>query len=79
MEARASRVRRLERDCPEIIGRKTQSDFLLRVTGAATQLSRRSGSPEKVFEEFWKPPRGRFGVRRGGEVLDDHKSVDFSL
>ena len=33
---------------------------------------RRSGPPEKVFEEFWKPLRGRFGVRRRGKVLDHH-------
>jgi hypothetical protein len=38
-----------------------------------------SGSPEKVFNEFWKPSRGRLGARRGRKVLDDHKAVDFSL
>jgi len=38
-----------------------------------------SGPPEKVFNEFWKPSRGRLGARRGRKVLDDHKAVDFSL
>ena len=48
--------------------------------GAATQRSEGgSGSPEKVFNEFWKPSRGRLGARRGHKVLDDHKAVDFSL
>jgi hypothetical protein len=52
----------------------------IRKDGAATQRFRRgSGSPEKVFNEFWKPSRGRLGARRGRKVLDDHKAVDFSL
>jgi hypothetical protein len=38
-----------------------------------------SGPPEKVFNEFWNPSRGRLGARRGRKVLDDHKAVDFSL
>ena len=38
-----------------------------------------SGPPEKVFNEFWKPSRGRLGVRRGRKVLDNHKAVDLSL
>ena len=38
-----------------------------------------SGPPEKVFNEFWKPSRGRLGPRRGRKLLDDHKAVDFSL
>jgi hypothetical protein len=52
----------------------------IRKDGAATQRFRRgSGSPEKVFNEFWKPSRGRLGARRDRKVLDDHKAVDFSL
>jgi hypothetical protein len=38
-----------------------------------------SGPSEKVFNEFWKPSRGRLGPRRGRKLLDDHKAVDFSL
>src|SRR5262245_36021871 len=38
-----------------------------------------SGSPEKVFNELWKPSRGRLGARRDCKVLDDHKAVDLSL
>jgi hypothetical protein len=38
-----------------------------------------SGPPEKVFNEFWKPSRGRLGPRRGRKLLDDHKAVDLSL
>ena len=38
-----------------------------------------SGPPEKVFNEFWKPSRGRLGPWRGRKLLDDHKAVDFSL
>ena len=38
-----------------------------------------SGPPEKVFNEFWKPSRGRLGARRGRKLLDDDKAVDFSL
>jgi hypothetical protein len=40
---------------------------------------RGSGPPEKVFNEFWKPSRGRLGPRRGRKLLDDHKAVDLSL
>jgi len=48
--------------------------------GAATQRFRRgSGPPEKVFNELWKPSRGRLGARRDCKVLDDHKAVDLSL
>src|SRR6516165_1600463 len=48
--------------------------------GAATQRFRRgSGPPEKVFNELWKPSRGRLGARRGCKLLDDHKAVDLSL
>jgi hypothetical protein len=43
------------------------------------QRFRGSESPEKVFNEFWKPFRGRLGPRRGRKVLDNHKAVDFSL
>ena len=42
-------------------------------------LRRGSGPPEKVFNELWKPSRGRLGARRGRKVLDDHKAVDLSL
>src|SRR4029077_6816491 len=35
-----------------------------------------SGPSEKVFNEFWKPSRGRLGPRRGRKLLDDHKAVD---
>ena len=38
-----------------------------------------SGPPEKVFNEFWKPSRGRLGARRGRKLLDDQKAVDLSL
>ena len=38
-----------------------------------------SGPPEKVFNELWKPSRGRLGARRDCKVLDDHKAVDLSL
>jgi hypothetical protein len=41
-------------------------------------VSRGSGPPEKVFNEFWKPSRGRLGARRGRKVLDDHQAVDAS-
>jgi hypothetical protein len=52
----------------------------IRKDGAAPQRFRRgSGTPEKVFNEFWKPSRTRLGARRGHKVLDDHKAVDFSL
>jgi hypothetical protein len=52
----------------------------IRKDGAATQRFRRgSGPPEKVFNELWKPSRGRLGVRRGRKVLDNHKAVDLSL
>src|SRR5215471_11716604 len=40
---------------------------------------RGSGPPEKVFNELWKPSRGRLGARRGRKLLDDHKAVDLSL
>src|SRR5262249_46315058 len=40
---------------------------------------RGSGPSEKVFNELWKPSRGRLGARRGCKVLDDHKAVDLSL
>src|SRR5215471_887190 len=39
---------------------------------------RGSGPPEKVFNELWKPSRGRLGARRGCKVIDDHKAVDLS-
>src|SRR5215831_1998109 len=52
----------------------------IRKAGAATQRSGEgSGPPEKVFNELWKPSRGRLGARRGCKVLDDHKAVDLSL
>src|SRR5499433_2314499 len=44
-----------------------------------TDFLRGSGPPEKVFNEAWKPSRGRLGARRGRKVLDDHKAVDLSL
>src|SRR6516225_10774613 len=43
------------------------------------RFRRGSGPPEKVFNELWKPSRGRLGARRGCKVLDDHKAVDLSL
>ena len=52
----------------------------IRKDKAATQrFWRGSGPPEKVFNEFWKPSRGRLGARRGRKVLDDRQVVDFSL
>jgi hypothetical protein len=35
------------------------------------QRLRGSGPSEKVFNEFWKPSRGRLGPRRGRKLLDD--------
>jgi hypothetical protein len=47
---------------------------------AATRRFRRgSGAPEKVFNELWKPSRGRLGARRDCKMHDDHKAVDLSL
>jgi hypothetical protein len=46
---------------------------------ATRRFCRGSGPPEKVFNEFWKPSRGRLGAWRGRKVLDDHKAVDLSL
>jgi hypothetical protein len=52
----------------------------IRKDAAATQRFRKgSGPPEKVFNEFWKPSRGRLGALRGRKVLDHYKAVDFSL
>src|SRR5262249_30141763 len=42
-------------------------------------LRRGSGPPEKVFNELWKPSRGRLGARRDCKVPDDHKAVHLSL
>src|SRR5215813_7845841 len=47
--------------------------------GSRNAALRGSGPPEKVFNELWKPSRGRLGARRGCKVLDDHKAVDLSL
>jgi len=47
--------------------------------GIRNAALRGSGPPEKVFNELWKPSRGRLGARRGCKVLDDHKAVDLSL
>src|SRR5262245_40603486 len=50
------------------------------IEGSRNAAFRRgSGPPEKVFNELWKPYRGRLGARRGCKVLDDHKAVDLSL
>ena len=49
------------------------------MSGNAVFAEGGSGPPEKVFNEFWKPSRGRLGARRGSKLLDDHKAVDFSL
>src|SRR5260370_34863184 len=38
-----------------------------------------SGPPEKVFNEFWKPSRGRLWARRGCKVPDDHKAIECPL
>src|SRR5262245_2314270 len=38
-----------------------------------------SGPPETLFNEFWKPSRGRLWARRCRKVLDDHKAFDLSL
>jgi hypothetical protein len=46
---------------------------------AMRRFRRGSGPPEKVFNELWKPSRGRLGARRDCKVLDDHKAVDLSL
>jgi hypothetical protein len=62
------------------------SAFLLSLSSAGDlgyepqrSVSGGSGPPEKVFNEFWKPSRGRLGPRRGRKLLDDHKAVNFSL
>ena len=47
--------------------------------GRRNAALRGSGPPEKVFNELWKPSRGRLGVRRDCKVLDNHKAVDLSL
>jgi len=64
---------------PQIVGRKTQWNFYCWLWEPQCSVSGGSGPSEKVFNEFWKPFRGRLGPRRGRKLLDDHKAVDFSL